>query len=124
MIKCEIVHPLRPNGTCVVEVDGPCIQIITEVRLLIERCLKRKAISPAAARWAVESAIEICKLGDGAEDYEKFTATCKAAEEKVGLDWGEFIRECRNADSPGRTVGKDDGAPTGDRSVKVYVIKL
>lgn len=127
MIKCEIVHPLRPNGTCVVEVDGPCIQIITEVRLLIERCLKRKAISPAAARWAVESAIEICKLGDGAEDYEKYTATCKAAEEKAGLDWGEFIRECRGSDLDALNRSIEAKAETARKSkptIEVHVIKL
>ena len=124
MIKCDT---MKPNEICVVEVDGTCMQIITEVRLLIERCLKRKAISPAAARWAVESAIGIYRLGDGAADYEKYAATCKAAEEKAGLDWGEFVRECGGNDLDAlnrRIAANAEAARKSKPTIEVHVIKL
>ena len=120
MIKCETTK-LGERGS--VEAEGGPLQILSEAKLLFCELIRRHKLSPAAARFAVEEAIEVCKLGDKKFSFSEYVTACDIAEKRVGFDWGEFLREF-NVDLPGSTVGKDDGAPTGDRSVEVYVIKL
>lgn len=120
MIKCDAMK-LNPRGHVVAE-GGP-LQILSEAKLLFCELINREKLSPVAARFAVEAAIEVCKLGNRELSFSEYSAACDIAEKKAGFDWGEFLREF-NVDLPGSTVGKDDGAPTGDRSVEVYVIKL
>lgn len=120
MIKCDTMK-INPRGHVVAE-GGP-LQILSEAKLLFCELINREKLSPVAARFAVEAAIEVCKLGNRELSFSEYSAACDIAEKKVGFDWGEFLREF-NVDLPGSTVGKDDGAPTGDRSVEVYVIKL
>lgn len=120
MIKCDTVK-LNQRGHVVAE-GGP-LQILSEAKLLFCELIRRHKLSPAAARFAVEEAIEVCKLGDKKFSFSEYVTACDIAEKRVGFDWGEFLREF-NVDLPGSTVGKDDGAPTGDSSVEVYVIKL
>ena len=120
MIKCETMkHGERGS----VEAEGDSLQILSEAKLLFCELICRHKLSPAAARFAVEEAIEVCKLGDKKLSFSEYVTACDIAEKRVGFDWGEFLREF-NVDLPGSTVGKDDSAPTGDRSVEVYVIKL
>lgn len=120
MIKCETMN-LGERGS--VEAEGDSLQILSEAKLLFCDLIRRHKLSPAAARFAVETAIEVCKFGDKKFSFSEFKTACDIAEKKAGFDWGEFLREFV-VDLPGSTVGKDDGAPTGDSSVEVYVIKL
>lgn len=122
MIKCDT---LRPVDGCCTEVEGPGMQILAEANLLFERLLKQKKLTPAAARWAVESAIEICKLGEDSRDQKKYFAACDAAIKRTGFDWGEFIKECGDPDfayltREARTSAAQKKAPT----IEVHVIKL
>ncbi len=121
MIKCETMK-LGERGS--VEAEGDSLQILSEAKLLFCELIRRHKLSPAAARFAVETAIEVCKFGDKKCSFSEYVTACDIAEKRVGFDWSKFVEECTGTDFPGRTVGKDDGAPTGDRSVKVYVIKL
>ena len=121
MIKCDAMK-LNPRGHVVAE-GGP-LQILSEAKLLFCELIRRHKLSPAAARFAVEEAIEVCKLGDKKFSFSEYVTACDIAEKRVGFDWSKFVEECTGTDFPGRTAGKDDGAPTGDRSVEVYVIKL
>lgn len=121
MIKCETTR-LGERGS--VEAEGDSLQILSEAKLLFCDLIRRHKLSPAAARFAVEAAIEICKLGNREISFSEYSAACDIAEKRVGFDWSKFVEECTGTDFPGRTAGKDDGAPTGDRSVEVYVIKL
>lgn len=120
MIKCDTMTVERGS----VEADGSCLQILSEAKLLFAELIDRGKLSPAAARYAVETAIVLCEFGDRKLSFSEYVTCCENAEKKTGFNWGEFLRECDGNDFPGRTVGKDDGAPTGDRSVGVYVIKL
>ena len=120
MIKCETMK-LSERGS--VEAEGDSLQILSEAKLLFCELIRRHKLSPAAARFAVETAIEVCKFGDKKFSFSEYVTACETAERNTGFDWGEFLREF-NVELPAPTVGKDDGAPTGDRSVEVYVIKL
>lgn len=122
MIKCDT---LRPVDGCCTEVEGPSVQILAEANLLFERLLKQKKLTPAAARWAVESAIEICKLGEDSHDQKKYFAACDAAIKRTSFDWGEFFKECGDPDFAyltykARTAAAQKKAPT----IEVHVIKL
>ena len=119
MIKCDTMTSERGS----VEAEGGCLQILFEAKLLFAELIDRGKLSPAAARYAVETAIVLCEFGDRKLSFSEYVTHCENAEKKTGFNWGEFLREC-GADSSGFTVGRDDGAPTGDRSVEVYVIKL
>lgn len=121
MIKCDTMK-LNPRGHVVAK-GGP-LQILSEAKLLFCELINREKLSPVAARFAVEAAIEVCKLGNRELSFSEYSAACDIAEKRVGFDWSKFVEECTGTDFPGRTVGKDDGAPTGDSSVEVYVIKL
>lgn len=124
MIKCDT---LRPVDGCCTEVEGPGVQILAEANLLFERLLKQKKLTPAAARWAVESAIEICKLGEDSRDQKKYFAACDAAIKRTGFDWGEFIRECRGSDLDALNRSIEAKAETARKSkptIEVHVIKL
>ena len=120
MIKCE---NMKLGERSSVEAEGDSLQILSEAKLLFSELIRRHKLSPAAARFAVETAIEVCKFGDKKCSFSEYVTACNIAEKKAGFNWGEFLREF-NVDLPGSTVGKDDDAPAGDRSVEVYVIKL
>lgn len=101
MIKCETTK-LGERGS--VEAEGDSLQILSEARLLFCDLIRRHKLSPAAARFAVETAIEVCKLGDKKFSFSEFVTACDIAEKRVGFYWGEFLREF-NVDLPGSTVG-------------------
>ena len=115
MIKCKT---RKLGERSFVEAEGDSLQILSEAKLLFCELIRRHKLSPAAARFAVETAIEVCKFGDKKCSFPEYVTACNIAEKKAGFDWGEFLREF-NVDLPGFTVGKDDGAPTGDSSVEV-----
>lgn len=119
MIKCDTMTSERGS----VEAEGGCLQILSEAKLLFAELIDKGKLSPAAARYAVETAIVLCEFGDRKLSFSEYVTSCETAEKKTGFNWGEFLREC-GADLSGFTVGKDAGAPTGDHSVEVYVIKL
>ena len=78
-----------------------------------------------SATGAVESAIEICKLGEDSRDQKKYFAACDAAIKRTGFDWGECIKECGDPDfayltREARTSAAQKKAPT----IEVHVIKL
>lgn len=122
MIKCDT---LRPVDGCCTEVEGPGVQILAEANLLFERLLKQKKLTPAAARWAAESAIEICKLGEDSRDQKKYFAACDTAIKRTGFDWGEFIKECGEPDWEYLTrAARTEAARKSKPTIEVHVIKL
>ena len=120
MIKCGTMKLGERDS---VEAEGDSLQILSEAKILFCELIRRHKLSPAAARFAVETAIEVSKFGNKKFSFSEYVTACETAEKNTGFDWGEFLREF-NVELPDPTVGKDDGAPTGDRSVEVYVIKL
>lgn len=123
MIKCDTLRPV--DGSCT-EVEGTSVQILAEVNLLFTRLLKQQKLTPTAARWAVESAIEIFKLGEDLHDSKKYFTACNAAIERTGFNWGEFIKECCGPDWEYLTRAARPAAAQKETppQIEVHVIKL
>ena len=111
MIKCDTMK-INPRGHVVAE-GGP-LQILSEAKLLFCELINREKLSPIAARFAVEAAIEVCKLGNRELSFSEYSAACDIAEKRVGFDWSKFVEECTGTDFPGRTVGKAGGRAERD----------
>lgn len=94
MIKCDTMTSERGS----VEAEGGCLQILSEAKLLFAELIDRGKLSPAAARYAVETAIVLCEFGDRKLSFSEYVTYCEDAEKKTGFNWGEFLRECGGND--------------------------
>ena len=77
MIKCET---RKLGERSFVEAEGDSLQILSEAKLLFSELIRRHKLSPAAARFAVETAIEVCKFGDKKCSFSEYVTACNIAD--------------------------------------------